>query len=94
MSLFEVFSAATAGIVDALIAAEAMRTAILLMSELHSELLRGELQFCRSIFYCTWVVRNAVVVAPPKPWLKKREGRIVKAMWQPAVGRVASERLY
>jgi hypothetical protein len=28
-------SAATAGIVDALIAAEAMRTAILLMSELH-----------------------------------------------------------
>jgi hypothetical protein len=33
--LFEVFSAATVGIVDALIAAEAMRTAILLMSELH-----------------------------------------------------------
>jgi hypothetical protein len=35
MSLLEVYSAATAGIVDALIAAEATRTAMLLMSELH-----------------------------------------------------------
>ena len=35
MSLFEVYSAATAGIVDALIAAEAMRTAVLLMSDFH-----------------------------------------------------------
>ena len=35
MSLFEVYSAATAGIVDALITAEAMRTSILLMVELH-----------------------------------------------------------
>ena len=35
MSLFEVHSAASEGIVDALIAAEAMRTAILLMIELH-----------------------------------------------------------
>ena len=34
MSLFEVHSAATAGIVDALIAAEAIRMAILLMIEL------------------------------------------------------------
>ena len=34
MSLFEVHSAATAGL-DALIAAEAIGTAILLMSELH-----------------------------------------------------------
>jgi hypothetical protein len=33
--LFEVYSAATAGIADALIAAEARGTAILLMSELH-----------------------------------------------------------
>jgi len=35
MFLFEVYSAVTAGIVGTLIAAEAMRTAILLMSELH-----------------------------------------------------------
>jgi hypothetical protein len=35
MSLLEMVSAARAGIVDALIAAEAMRTAILLMRELH-----------------------------------------------------------
>jgi hypothetical protein len=35
MSLFEVYSAATAGIADALIAAEATRTTLLLMSELH-----------------------------------------------------------
>ena len=35
MLLFELHSAASAGIVDALIAAEAMRTAILLISELH-----------------------------------------------------------
>ena len=94
MSLFEVYSAATAGIVDALIAAEATRTAMLLMSELHKASVARRVTVCRSIFYCTWVVRNTVVVAPPKPWLKKREGRIVKAMWQPAVGRVASERLY
>ena len=37
MSLFEVHSAASEGIVDALIAAEAMRTAILLMIELHAK---------------------------------------------------------
>jgi hypothetical protein len=35
MSLFDVHSDATAGMVDALIAAEAMRTVILLMSALH-----------------------------------------------------------
>ena len=35
MSLIEVYSAATAGIVDALIAAEATRASILLMIELH-----------------------------------------------------------
>ena len=36
MSLFDVHSDATAGLVDALIAAEAMRTITLLMSELHT----------------------------------------------------------
>jgi hypothetical protein len=35
MSLIDVHSAATPGIADALIAAEAIRTAILLMIELH-----------------------------------------------------------
>jgi hypothetical protein len=35
MSLIDVHSAATAGIADALIAVEVMRTAILLMIELH-----------------------------------------------------------
>src|SRR5262249_33538839 len=32
-----------------------------------SELLRGDLHFCRSIFYCTWVVQGTAVVAPHKP---------------------------
>src|SRR5262245_66290024 len=36
MSLIDVHSAATAGIADALIAAEAMRTSILLIIELHT----------------------------------------------------------
>src|SRR3954471_21288609 len=40
-----------------------------------SELLRGDLHFRRSIFYCTWVVQGTAVVAPRKPWLRKGEWR-------------------
>ena len=72
MFLFEAYSAATAGIVDALIAAEAMRTAVLFMIELRKmKLLRGELQLCRSMFYCTRVVPSTAVVALHKPWYRK-----------------------
>ena len=49
MSLIDVHSAATAGIVDALIAAEAMRTAILLMIELHRASWYEESYSCASL---------------------------------------------
>src|SRR5262245_985253 len=81
MSLIDVHSAASAGIVDALITVEAIRTTILLMIELpRASLLRGELQFCVSTFHCTRVVSSKAVVAPPKPWLRRDERWF--RMWQ------------
>src|SRR3954447_5799528 len=79
LSMIDVHSAATAGIVNVLIAKEAIRTAILLMIELRKvELLRGELQFCGSMFYCARVAPSTTVVAPAEPWLSgggSREAR-------------------
>src|SRR3954447_4120851 len=70
MPLIDVHSAATAGIVNTLIAKEATRTAILLIIELRKvELLRGELQVCGSVFYCTRVAPSTTVVAPAEPRL-------------------------
>jgi hypothetical protein len=53
-------------------------------------LLRGDLHFCRSIFYCTWVVQGTAVVAPPKPWLRKgeKEGRSASAVSGKTKGRL------
>src|SRR6185436_5029317 len=72
MSLIDVHSAATAGIADALIAVEAMRTAILLMIELHraswyedSYSSAGLYSIARESF------RVPLVVAAHKPWLRK-----------------------
>ena len=49
MSLIDVHSEATAGIVDALIAAEAMRTAILLMIELRKTNCHEESYSCSDL---------------------------------------------
>jgi hypothetical protein len=49
MSLIDVHSAATAGIADALITAEAMRTSILLMIELHRASCYEESYSCASL---------------------------------------------
>src|SRR3954451_5223672 len=76
LSLIDVHSAATAGIVNALIAKEAIRTAILLMmNSAKVELLRGELHFCGSVFYCTRVAPGTTVVAPTEPRLSVRGSR-------------------
>ena len=50
MSLIDVHSEATAGIVDALIAAEAMRTAILLMIELRKSRIAAEESYRSAVY--------------------------------------------
>ena len=67
MSLFNVHSDATAGIVDALIAVEAMRTIVLLMVELHKASCCEETysSACLSSIACE-SFGGAAVVAPPR----------------------------
>ena len=76
MPLFEVHSAASAGIVDALIAAEATRTAILLIGELHkascceeSTVLRVYVSIARGSFRVRLWLRHI------NTWLRKDEWR-------------------
>jgi hypothetical protein len=70
------YPSAIAGIVDALIAAEAMRTMIPLMGELHTASCCEETYSSAglsSIARASFV--GTTVVAPYKPWLRKRGGR-------------------
>jgi hypothetical protein len=76
MALFEVNSAATAGIVDALIAAEAMRTAILLMSELHKRVVARRVTVLPVyLLSCVGCSGYGCSIAPHKPWFREGERR-------------------